>query len=58
MMSHTAFVMLSYGAAALVLAVLLAWLFRDRAATLRELDRLEAAGLKRRSDAAAEGENA
>ena len=50
MISHTAFVLLSYGAALLVLGIVFAWLFWDRAATMAELDRLESAGFKRRSD--------
>lgn len=49
MLSHTAFVLISYGAAATVLGAVLVWLFVDRAATMRELDRLEQAGLRRRS---------
>ncbi|MBO6554704.1 MAG: heme exporter protein CcmD [Roseitalea sp.] len=49
MLSHSAFVLLSYGAAAAVLGAVLVWLFIDRAATMAELDRLEQAGLKRRS---------
>ena len=55
MPSHTAFVLLSYGAAFLVLAAMLAWLFIDRAATRRELERLERAGFKRRSDTGEDG---
>ena len=55
-MSHTAFVLASYGAAALVLGVVFAWLFVDRAATTRDLARLEAAGLRRRSEAASQDE--
>ncbi|MCR9121141.1 MAG: heme exporter protein CcmD [Phyllobacteriaceae bacterium] len=51
MLSHTAFVLLSYGAAAAVLGAVFVWLFIDRAATMAELDRLEQAGLKRRSAA-------
>ena len=50
MLSHTAFVLLSYGAAALVLGAVFIWLFWDRSATMAELERLEQAGLKRRSD--------
>lgn len=51
MLSHTAFVLLSYGAALLVLGAVFAWLFWDRAATMAELDRLERAGFRRRSNA-------
>ncbi len=51
-MSHTAFVLASYGAAVLVLGIVFAWLLIDRATTRRELERLQAAGMRRRSDAA------
>lgn len=50
MLSHAAFVLLSYGASLLVFAVVLAWLLIDRAVTRRELERLEKAGFRRRSD--------
>jgi len=49
MLSHTAFVLLSYGAAAAVLGAVFVWLFFDRASTMADLERLERAGLKRRS---------
>lgn len=55
-MSHTTFVLASYGAAALVLGAVLAWLIIDRAATARDLARLEAAGLRRRSQTSQEDE--
>ena len=48
-MSHTAFVLASYGFAALVFAILMGWLFVDRAATIRRLGELEQAGVRRRS---------
>lgn len=49
MMSHEAFVAWSYGAAALVFGVVLAWQLWDRASTKKELARLEADGIARRS---------
>lgn len=49
-MSHTAFVLFSYGAALIVLGAVFIWLLWDRVATMAELDRLEQAGFKRRSD--------
>lgn len=55
MMSHMAFVLLSYGAALLVIGVVIGWLLFDRAATTAELDRLEQAGLKRRSATGSDG---
>ncbi len=48
-MSHAAFVLASYGFAALVFAVLLGWLMFDRSATMRRLAELEQAGVRRRS---------
>ena len=54
MLSHTAFVLLSYGAAMAVLGAVIAWLLVDRAATKRELERLEQAGFRRRSESAEE----
>ncbi|WP_306119011.1 MULTISPECIES: heme exporter protein CcmD [unclassified Roseitalea] len=49
MWSHGAFVLASYGAAFGVLALVIVWLLIDRAATMREIERLERAGLTRRS---------
>lgn len=48
-MSHTAFVLASYGFAALIFAALLGWLLFDRRATIRRLAELEEAGVRRRS---------
>ena len=48
-MSHTAFVLASYGFAALVFAILLGWLLVDRESTMRRLAELEEAGVRRRS---------
>lgn len=56
-MSHTAFVLISYGAAIAILGAVVAWLFIDRAATMADMERLERAGLKRRSDAAQDETN-
>ncbi len=49
-MSHEMFVFLSYAAAVLVLGVVLAWILLDGKARKAELARLEAAGVKRRSE--------
>lgn len=51
MMSHDAFVLLSYGAAGFVFVALIAWILIDRAMTKRDLERLEKAGIRRRSQA-------
>ncbi|MEL6437586.1 MAG: heme exporter protein CcmD [Pseudomonadota bacterium] len=50
-MSHAMFVGLSYGSAGLVIFGLIMWLVLDARATRAELARLEAQGIKRRSDA-------
>ena len=52
MMSHSAFVLLSYGTSIAIFGVVVAWLLIDRAATMADLERLERAGVKRRSEAA------
>ncbi|SOE16852.1 heme exporter protein D [Hoeflea halophila] len=49
MMSHEAFVFLSYGASAVTLAGLLAAILLDGRARRRELAELEAQGVRRRS---------
>ncbi|MEL6921518.1 MAG: heme exporter protein CcmD [Pseudomonadota bacterium] len=49
-MSHMVFVLFSYGAAALIMCAVLAWLWVDARATRTELARLEAQGVKRRSE--------
>lgn len=49
-MSHEMFVFLSYAAAVLVLGVVIAWILLDGKARKTELARLEAAGVKRRSE--------
>jgi heme exporter protein D len=52
MMSHEAFVFLSYAATAVTLAVLLVYILADGRARRRELAELEAQGVRRRSKAA------
>lgn len=49
-MSHEMFVFLSYAAAVLVLGVVISWILLDSKARKAELARLEAAGVKRRSE--------
>lgn len=49
-MSHEMFVFLSYAATVLVLGVVIAWILLDGKARKAELARLEAAGVKRRSE--------
>ncbi|PRD43443.1 heme exporter protein CcmD [Phyllobacterium phragmitis] len=51
-MSHLAFVLLSYGVSALVLSGVVAWLLIDQRAQRTELQRLEAQGIRRRSQKA------
>lgn len=51
MSDHDVFVYGSYGLGALIMAVLVAWLWIDRNATLKELARLEEMGVRRRSEA-------
>ena len=53
MMSHEAFVFLSYAATALTLAGLLIGIMADGRARKRELAELEAQGVRRRSKTAA-----
>ncbi|MEO1747807.1 MAG: heme exporter protein CcmD [Pseudomonadota bacterium] len=50
-MSHLSFVLISYGAAALVLGGVIVWLWLSARSTKGELARLEAQGIKRRSEA-------
>ncbi|MEM5502126.1 MULTISPECIES: heme exporter protein CcmD [Ahrensia] len=49
MSEHEIFVYASYGLGALIMAVLLAWLWIDRNITVKELARLEEMGVRRRS---------
>ena len=51
---HAAFIVAAYGMAALVIATLLTWLSLDYRAQMRRLAELEAQGVTRRSDSAAE----
>ncbi|MDZ7823863.1 MAG: heme exporter protein CcmD [Ahrensia sp.] len=50
MSEHEIFVYSSYALGALILAVLVIWLWVDRNATVKELARLEDMGIRRRSD--------
>ncbi len=50
MNDHLVFVLSSYALAALILLALVVWLMVDRNNTIRELQRLEEMGLRRRSD--------
>lgn len=50
MSEHLIFVLSSYALGALILLVLVFWLWIDRNATIKELQRLEDMGLRRRSD--------
>ena len=54
MMSHAAFVALSYAAAALIIGGLVVAIWLDGRARRRELAALEAAGIRRRSEAGRE----
>ena len=51
MSTHTLYVAAAYGVSALVLAGLALWIIMDQRARRRELAALEAAGIRRRSDA-------
>ncbi|MBB2972033.1 heme exporter protein CcmD [Mesorhizobium sp. RMAD-H1] len=51
-MSHLAFVLFSYGASAIVLGGLITWLLIDQRTQRTELQRLEAQGIRRRSQKA------
>lgn len=50
MMSHTAFVLASYGAAIIALAGLIGWIFIDQRSQRQALQELEARGVRRRSE--------
>jgi len=50
MMSHTSFVLASYGAAIIVLAALIGWIFVDQRTQRQALQELEARGVRRRSE--------
>jgi heme exporter protein D len=49
MSAHALYVAAAYGVSALVLASLAAWILLDQRGRKRELAKLEAAGLRRRS---------
>ena len=51
MSTHDLYVAAAYGVSALVLAALVLWIAADQRARRRELAALEAAGIRRRSDA-------
>ncbi len=48
-MSHNFYIAVSYGIAALIVAVMLGWIWLDGRARQRELAELEASGIRRRS---------
>lgn len=53
-MTHAFFVAAAYGASAVALAGLIAWILVDQRLRKRELAELEAGGVRRRSDGAAQ----
>ncbi|OJF89876.1 MULTISPECIES: heme exporter protein CcmD [Rhizobium/Agrobacterium group] len=55
-MSHTGYVMASYGTAALMVAGLILWVFADGRGRRRELKALDDAGIRRRSAPTTAGE--
>ena len=54
MSAHALYVAASYGVSALVLLCLAGWIIADQRARRREMAELEAAGVRRRSQAGAE----
>jgi heme exporter protein D len=46
---HAAFIVTAYGAALMVVVLLIAWVWLDHRAQRRKLDELEARGITRRS---------
>jgi heme exporter protein D len=48
--AHAGFILVAYGAAALVLSLLVLWVLIDHRIQLRALAALEAQGVRRRSD--------
>lgn len=54
-MSHAAFIAAAYGAAAVILALLIAWIVFDYRALRRALARFEEAGVTRRSAGGPDG---
>jgi len=60
-MTHTFYIAMSYGIAALISLCLIAWVWLDGRARSKELAELEASGIRRRSapkPTSAEGEQA
>ena len=51
MSAHALYVAAAYGISALVIAAVVAWVLADQRARRRELAALEAAGIRRRSEA-------
>ncbi|WP_428426548.1 heme exporter protein CcmD [Pararhizobium sp.] len=49
MMTHTTYVLASYGIATVTVLALILWVWTDGRARRRELQALEAAGIRRRS---------
>lgn len=54
MMTHAAYVVASYGIATVTVLVLILWVLADGRSRRRELQALEAAGIRRRSASAGE----
>ena len=50
MIGHTGFVLASYGAAIIVLAALIGWIFIDQRSQRQALQELESRGVRRRSE--------
>ncbi|WP_077067032.1 heme exporter protein CcmD [Pseudorhizobium marinum] len=51
-MSHTFYIALSYGIAALIVALLILWVWLDGRGRRRDLEELERVGVRRRSSVA------
>jgi heme exporter protein D len=54
MMTHTGFVLASYGTSIIVLVALVGWILLDQRAQRRALQELETRGVRRRSEARTE----
>jgi heme exporter protein CcmD len=57
-MSHGFYIAVSYGISALIVAVMLGWIWLDGRARQRELAELEASGIRRRSSTSGTGDSA
>ncbi|SDO64050.1 heme exporter protein CcmD [Phyllobacterium sp. OV277] len=55
MMTHTGFVLASYGVSIVVLVALVSWILIDQRAQRRALQELETRGVRRRSEARTDG---